>query len=590
MLLSLKSPDVCRFGTWAIACLVLAGCSTPLPPYAPKGMDTPFATPLPADAPASGVQAAPASAPPIASSPADPPAELAPPYGEAVAARFPEPAVQYRTPAFEPGRRSFTSNAELAAALRALLREGPSAPGRPSVRLLTVGSSQGGVPLEALLFTRVAEGTPAALQRASRPTVLLIGQQHGDEPAGAEALLAIAQELAQGPLARVLEQINVVLMPRANPDGAQTGSRMTSSGIDPNRDHLLLRTPEAQAMAQLARDYRPSVVIDAHEYAVIKPYVEKFGAVPRFDALVQYATVANLPEFVTKGAEEWFRQPMLASLGAQGLSTEWFHTASSDTTDKKLTMGSVQPDTARNVNGLRNAISFLIETRGVGLGRMHYARRVHTHVVAIKSVLDSAAKRAAELTRLRRFVDTEVAGSACRGQIVVAAAASPSEYNLTMLDPITGADRKLSVIWDSALELEVRKARSRPCGYWLGEAQIDAVLRLRALGVAVQQVQQNGVVRGEVYQETVREVVTRADAQGGVGETLLRIEVATLPSLVDAAAGSYYVSLDQPLAHLASAALEPDALHSYVAHRVLNALSGVARVTARPDWRMSALP
>ena len=587
MLLSLKFSGLGALpGRYAIACLLLAGCSTPLPPYQPKGTDAP-ASP---DVAVPGAPAAPGATAPTIPIPAEVPAEPAPPYGDAVASRFPEPAVQYRTPALEAGRRTYTSNGELAAALRALLREGPSAPGRPSIRLLTVGTSQGGVPLEALLFTRVAEGTPAALQRSGRPTVLLIGQQHGDEPAGAEALLVIAQELAQGPLARLLEQINVVLLPRANPDGAQTASRMTISGIDANRDHLLLRTSEAQAMAQLARDYHPSVVIDAHEYAVIKPYLEKFGAVQRFDALVQYATVANLPEFVTKGAEEWFRQPMLASLSAQGLSAEWFYTASNETTDKKMTMGSVQPDTARNANGLRNSISFLIETRGVGLGRMHFARRVHTHVVAIKSVLDSAAKRAAELTRLRRFVDAEVAALACRGQAVVAAAPSPSEYNLTMLDPVTGAERKLIVAWDSALELEVRKARSRPCGYWLGEAQIDAVLRLRGLGVAVQQVQQNGVVRGEVYQETVREIVTRADAQGGVAETLLRVEVDTVPALVDAAAGSYYVSLDQPLANLVLAALEPDTLHSYAAHRVLNALSGVARVTARPDWRMTALP
>jgi Zinc carboxypeptidase len=511
-----------------------------------------------------------------------------------VAARFPEPATKYATPAFEAGRNTWTSNAEVALWLRALVREGRSAPGSPTVRLLSPGNSQAGVPIEALLFTRLADATPAGLQRAGRPTVLLIGQQHGDEPAGAEALLAIAQDLAQGPLARLLEQINVVVLPRANPDAALAGLRNSASGIDPDRDHLLLRTPEAQAMAQLAREYRPSVVIDAHEYAAIKPYLEKFGALQRFDALLQYATVANLPEFITKAAEEWFRRPLLASLKAQGLSSEWLYTAALEGSEKKMSMGSVEPDSARNANGLRNAISFTIETRGVGLGRAHFGRRVHTHVVAIKSVLERAAQRAADLAQVRKFVDAEVNALACRGQATVAAATSSSEYTLTMLDPVSGADRQISVAWESALELEVRKSRARPCGYWLGEGQIDSVLRLRALGVVVQQIQQNGVVRGEVYRETARQTVPDSVRDSGVAsganETRLRVQVETVPSLIDAAAGSYYVPLDQPLAHLALAALEPDSPHGYTAHRILNALDGVARVTARPDWRMSALP
>jgi hypothetical protein len=515
---------------------------------------------------------------------------VGPPYNDAVAARFPDPPVSYRTPAFEPGRSTFTSNAELATLLRGLVREGRSSPGGTTVRLLSAGSSQTGVPLEALLFTRNSDASPTALLRAGRPTVLLIGQQHGDEPAGAEALLAIAQELSQGPLEKLLDQINVVVLPRANPDGAQADKRSTASGIDANRDHLLLRTPETQA--QLARDFRPLVVVDAHEYTVLGRFLEKYGALQRFDALVQYATVANLPPFVTKASEEWFRQPLVASLKSQGLSSEWYYTTSTDPADKKISMGGTQPDVGRNVNGLRNAISLLIETRGVGLGRQHLARRVHTHVVAIRSVLNSTAQRAADLTRLRKFVDSEVASLACLGQAVISAAATPSEYTLLMLDPNTGADRPRGVAWDSALVLDVRKTRARPCGYWLGADQIDAVLRLRGLGVTVQQLTQNSVVRGEVFSETLRQPGQAADGAGDNGDAnaTMRVEVETVPALIDAPTGSYYVSLDQPFANLVLAALEPDTQNSYVAHRIIGAVSGVSRVLARPDWRMSTLP
>ena len=512
----------------------------------------------------------------------------------ALAARFPDPPVAYRTPAFEPGRSGFTTNAELRSLLRGLVRDGDGSAGSTTIRLLQAGSSQTGVPLEALHFSRVP--VPLARTGASapvpRPTVLLVGQQHGDEPAGAEALIMIAQALAGGPLAALLDRIDVVVLPRANPDGAAADKRGTASGIDANRDHLLLRTPEAQAQAQLVREFNPVVVVDAHEFTALGRFVDKFGAAQRFDALIQYAMTANLPAFVTKASEEWFRQPMLQALNAQGLRHEWYYTTSADLADKKVSMGGVQPDTGRNVNGLRNTVSLLIETRGVGLGRAHLARRVHTHVTAITSVLQSAAARADDLLKLRRFVDAEVASKACRGEMIVEAAATPSEYNLRMLDPQTGADKTVNVVWDSALELATVKRRTRPCGYWLGADQTDAALRLRALGVQVQRLDDAGALRGETWAETARELVARSDVRGSIADAggALRLQVDLVPALIDVRAGSYYIGLDQPLANLVIAALEPDTQNGFVANRIVTELKSQARVLARPEIRMTPMP
>ncbi len=536
----------------------------------------------------------------------------------ALAARFPDPDIRYRTPAFEPGHDGFTSNAELRALLQGLVRDGSGGPGATRISLLWLGSSQTGVPLEALHFTRSAAADvlpmpalmpapPAASASASasastaapksaRPTVLLIGQQHGDEPAGAEALIVIAQELAQGRLQPLLDQIDVLIVARANPDGAALGRHLTASGIDMNRDHLLLRTPEAQALAQLAREYRPIVVADAHEFAALGRFVAKYGAAPRADLQMQYATVSNLPEFITRASAQWFQKPALQRLKADGLATEWYHSTSADPADLRVSMGGVQPDTGRNVSGLRNAVSLLIETRGSGLGRAHLLRRVHSQVIAISSVLSSAAARAADLLKLRRFVDAEVAAKACQGVVTVEATATPGEYELPMLDLATGADKRVTVAWDSALALVPVKMRRRPCGYWLGANQSDAVLRLRGLGVQVQRIEQAGALRGESYAQTARdtgrEAATRSDASAGIadGGPALRINVNLLPALIDVEVGSYYVGLDQPLANLVVAALEPDTPNSYLANRIVSEVSGLARVLRRPEAQMTAVP
>ena len=509
-----------------------------------------------------------------------------------MAARFSEPKVSYRTPAFAPNHLGFTSNAELQALMMALVQEAVPATGQPRVSMLALGTSQKGTPLQALLFTREFDLKPAAIAASTRPTVLLVAQQHGDEPAGSEALIVLAQELALGRLQSLTERINVIILPRANPDGAAVRQRVTASGIDANRDHLLLKTPEAQAQAQLMRDYRPAVVVDAHEYTVVGRYLEKFGTVQRFDALVQYAMAANVQPFITKAAEEWFRRPLIASLTEQGLTSEWYYTTSLDVADKKISMGGIQPDTGRNVNGLKNAVSILIETRGVGIGKLHLARRVHTHVTAMTSVLQSTAERAVDLLKVRGYVEREVAAQACQGDMVIDVEPTISEYALTMLDPVSGADKIVSVEWASALVLRTLKSRARPCGYWLAADQTDAVMRLRGLGVRVVQLGNRVVMQGENYREIARELGTRQDVRGSIadGGSVAKVQVELVTAFIEAPSGSYYVPLDQALANLVIAAMEPDTQNSYLTHGIVSSVTAQARVLTRPDVKAAALP
>jgi hypothetical protein len=580
--------------TMLAAMALLAGCGTavPLPPWTPGGPARPAASrqsPPPANtAPAapsmnapSDVQTFPVSPRGTNSGAADEPL----PYGPAVAARFPAPAMTYSTPGLQSGRNTFTTQAEMHAWLVDQAAAAARNTGMKSA-LLPIGNSQNRQPLEALVLTRAGATDPGSLQASGKPTVLLIGQQHGDEPAGSEALLVLARELSQGLLRPLLERINVIIVPRGNPDGAATGQRVTQSGLDMNRDHLLLATPEAQALAKLTRDYRPTVVVDAHEYTAVGRFLQKFGALQRFDALVQYATTANTPEFLTRAAEEWYRRPLLASLQAQGLSSEWYYTTSTDLADKKVSMGGVQPDTGRNIYGLKNSVSLLIETRGVGLGRLHIQRRVHTHVTAIGSVLASTAQRASELGQLRPYIDREISARACREEAVVEAAATPGRYDLTMLDPESGVD------WDSSLALRKVKSRIRPCGYWLSSASTTAIERLRMHGVQVQRVNEAGSVLGDGYREESRTTGERLDVRGTVagGAPVINAQVSLVRGVYDVPRNSYYVSLNQPLGNLVLAALEPDTQSSYFANSVLPDLQSTVRVMAEPSVKLEALP
>ncbi|HSW06384.1 M14 family metallocarboxypeptidase [Aquabacterium sp.] len=496
------------------------------------------------------------------------------PYADAVAARFPAPSVRYDVPVLAEGRDDFTGNDELADLLTQLSRAGGT--GGTRIDRLELGRSQEGVAIQALRFSR----------STGKPVVLLIGQQHGDEPAGAEALLVVARALAGSELGAVLDQIEVIVLPRANPDGAGWGRRVAANGFDINRDHLLLRTSESQALARLVREHRPVVVVDAHEHTVVGRYREKFNAVQRYDMLLQYAMAANLPPALGRASEEWFRQPMLAALAREGLRSEWYYTNSMAPQNLRLSMGGVQPDTGRNVNGLRHAVSLLLESRGVGIGRLHLARRMHSHVVAMRAVLHSAAAHAAELVALQRAADAEVAAAACRGSVVVSATTTPTRRELLMLDPVTGADKALQVDWDSALQLRTVLERPRPCGYWLAAGETVAVEKLRALGVSVRTLGAAVTLQAEAWQEQARGEMARPDVRGTAADgaqTIVRVQVGLAAREHRAEPGSHYVPLDQPYANLIIAALEPDTQNSYYANRLLGDLNAVLRVTARPE-------
>ena len=65
------------------------------------------------------------------------------------------------------------------------------------------------------------------LGNADKPAVMIITQQHGNEPHGTEAAVNLIQRLASGGALsrRVLDNLQVLIVPRVNPDGAERFSR-----------------------------------------------------------------------------------------------------------------------------------------------------------------------------------------------------------------------------------------------------------------------------------------------------------------------------------------------------------------------------
>ena len=499
-----------------------------------------------------------------------------------VAQRFPDPAVQFSTPGFRPGREDFTSHAEMLTFLEALASKSRR------VKIDILGLSQGGLSLPMVLLTDSGE------INSRLPTVLIIGQQHGNEPAGGEAALVVAQQLANQ-RAGLLARVNVLIIPRGNPDGAQNFKRTTANGIDVNRDHLLLNTPESRMIALAVHRYRPQLMLDLHEFTVGGRWIEKFGGVMKYDALVQAATVGNLDSQVAMHAQHTYVQGIHMGLGSNGLTSFVYHTTgAADPEDKVVSMGGVQPDTGRNIGGLRPAISLLIEARGVGIGRAHFLRRVHTHVLAANTVIETAAAQRAQLIRLTREAEQRARRGACQGDMIVDARLTPARERLTFLDVATGRDLPSEVEWRAASPLSVVRLRARPCGYLIAPNEIPAIERLTLLGVQLYKVVKAAPWRVERYVITREGHGPREDARGAIADdhAVRKVEVRTERADEVIAPGTVYVPLSQPLSPLITAALEPDSQSSFLANRVLDfEASQLRRVMRMPTAAtISAFP
>jgi hypothetical protein len=479
---------------------------------------------------------------------------------QAIAARFPDPPVSYATPGFRAGRTDFPSHAEVLAFLNDLARQSPN------VRVERLGLSQQGREMPLVVLAEQGRIDPA------RPTVMVIGQQHGNEPAGGEAVLALAQQFASEPGAALLKKVNLVLVPRGNPDGAERFTRVTANGIDVNRDHLLLRTPEARMLAAATLRYQPQVVLDLHEFTVGGRWIEKFGAVMKYDGLLQPATVGNLDSAIALSAQRDYVDAIQAAFTQAGLQGFKYHTTSGGKSeDRTVSMGGVQPDTGRNVSALRQAVSLLLEVRGVGLGRAHFARRVHTQVLAATTVIETAAKQGPALMQLTAQAGQRAKAEACHGDLVVEAWQTPMRQRLEFLDAKTGEDKTVDVEWRAAEPLKIANARPRPCGYLLAASETTAVQRLQMLGVRVERIDSAAPWQVERYEILSQTDGQRQDARGAIedGEAIRAFRVRPRAGRAVVQPGSFYVSLAQPLSPLVSAALEPDSQNSYAANRLL---------------------
>jgi hypothetical protein len=492
----------------------------------------------------------------------------------AVLARYADLPIALDAPALAPGRTDFTSQAEMEAWLATLKAR------VPGLVLGSLGRSQQGRDIPYLVFTNEGLADAGAIVALGRPILWFIGLQHGNEPAGGEAMLALIAMLAEGDLKPFLDKVSVVVVPRANPDGAAAFTRATASRADLNRDHILLTLPESAALHAALVALPPDVVIDAHEFSVANRWLQKFAVIEASDAMYLYATHPMVHPAVTALADDLFRPALERAWKSYGLTSFWYHTTSYRPDDKLVSMGGNAPGIARNTFGLMGAVSFLIETRGVGVGLQGFQRRVATHVVAAKAVIATAADNAARLHQA--VVQARRASAADRADLIIAHRLAVAPVELPMLDPASAADQPTAVEFKDSRAVTPTVTRPRPAGYLLpGNAVVSwrNPLPLNTIGICA--LTAPATIEGEAF-------ILKNAPKAGNRESInpdQSVEIELVPKTLTVPAGTFYVPMNQPAAGIIAAALEPDSPGSFIGTGILPMPAGTGET---PIYRVNA--
>jgi hypothetical protein len=273
------------------------------------------------------------------------------------------------------------------------------------VSINVIGQTQQERPLQLVLVGNPAPHSLEASQ--SQPTTMIVCTQHGNEPAGREACLKTIRDMAFTTDPVLLEQLSTqtfLFVPTANPDGRAANTRGNSRGTDINRDHLPLKTEEAQAIAAVVREWKPDLSMDLHEYGPGTPLL--------YDDEVLYLWPRNLN--VDKQIQDLARSFALDHLApcaeAAGYTADEYGRDALGDFDLQQTAGDHDDAIMRNTMGLRHSLGILVETavtlnptNGPGeevadpTGAATNRRRVASHRTVVDCSLAFMRQRGAEV-------------------------------------------------------------------------------------------------------------------------------------------------------------------------------------------------
>ncbi|MEO0587770.1 MAG: M14 family zinc carboxypeptidase, partial [Planctomycetota bacterium] len=415
-----------------------------------------------------------------------------------------------------------------------------------------IGTSVEGRPIVAVRIAATAsDEVPVTV-------ALLVGLQHGDEPAGGRAMLDLIAEVAAD-RSVLPASLELHVVPILNPDGAVVDGRRNAAGFDLNRDHHLVSQPETAALHAYVREVRPHVVVDGHEFnRTTGDYAERGWTEWPLVTLGVCGSPLHGPGLA--GAGRAVLGAVTPAMDAAGVNfAEYLVGDAPGVAGGELRPSTLDTDDCRNGLAMHGAVGFIVESgikRSADDPHADLAERVAGYRVLLEALLGNAAR----LTVMRDAA--EAARAVELGDVLPVdfmwARLDAQPAAVKVIDAATGATAEVAAtnVMDTAV---VKRSVEVPMGYAIrGDAAVsEFAALLDRHGVGYETLDVPRVVDAEVVELVALEegYDARYHRYGG-----RQITAAREAGAVELGAGALVVELDAlgvVAARRAAALLEP---------------------------------
>ncbi|EFR02330.1 carboxypeptidase 2 [Nannizzia gypsea CBS 118893] len=396
--------------------------------------------------------------------------------------------------------------------------------------------------------------------------VWLQGGVHGNEPAGDQAMLALLGDLAanQKWAAKLLEKMDILVLPRYNPDGVFYFQRYLATNFDPNRDHVKLARQQTRDIKKLFAKFSPHIATDMHEFTAGRTFGPKKDVIYAADALFSAAKNLNIDEGIRQLSEKLFAKHMGKDIEAAGLRWGPYITEGSSSNSRLLLEeAGTDAKIGRNAMGLTQCVVFLCETRGIGIADQSFERRTLSGLVMVKSILQTAVDNFDEVYNtiergVRRFTNS-------RNDIVLTDKSPIMEKTFDMINTTDGSQLKYPIDFASTTPAKAVLTRSRPRAYLIPPSWLDVVQRLEVFGVKADKLSYSYI--GPVEALNVTSVSFDKEYYEGVVTATVKTKLVERD--IRLPAGTFLVKANQKNAALAFLALEPEYMDSFASFGII---------------------
>jgi len=257
----------------------------------------------------------------------------------------------------ESGYAHLTSSTQITIFLTELSNRNPIA------EKVTIAKSALGSPVEALFISSEIDQFKSGHCSNDKLTAMLIGSQHGMEPSGAEALLLISRDIVEGQLAAWLEDMNFIIIPNGNPDGRDAKRRVNGNGVNLSTNFTILSETETRGILDVLHKWKPEVVLDVHESAVLKKKsLGRQGYLTDFEAQFEAANNPNVDGRIRAFSFNHLLPEVIELVNSGGLPAQRY-IGEITSIHQPITHGGLSLRNLRNMAGMMGSFSFLLENR-----------------------------------------------------------------------------------------------------------------------------------------------------------------------------------------------------------------------------------